>query len=421
MAHVKSAEVVLVGQLLVGVVLGPTLLGPYLGLATWPAEFTGLQLLATVFVLFLAGLEVNAEQVLRMPPMDFVTGVAVFSLPFLAAAGAAFLLFPGTSLSTVLFISLTLSITALPVMSIMLASFGLSNARFGQLMMNAALVNELVAVTVFAVLLGSGSGEGWTAYAMAVAAVLGFLAIILAIYFLMQYLRRSRRWDSINRWFRSTWRSPEGGFALLMVLLLGSTLLSQSLGLTYVVGAFYAGLLVTRESVGSRVHATFSTVFTVVTWGFFVPLFFVFVGVEMTLTLLGTWTTLGLFGALLAVAALSKIGVGYGVVRARGWGPTDAAAAGFLLASRGAVELAMAVILYQSGIFNETVFTIIAGVGLVTSIIAPMGALWAWRSDPQSREELCARAPQLRPGSPRQAPRFPSGWATDDEGLSKEG
>jgi Kef-type K+ transport system membrane component KefB len=63
---VRLGQAALVGQLLVGVVLGPTLMGPYLGLTSLTPELSAIQFLATVFILFMAGLEVVPEDIARM-------------------------------------------------------------------------------------------------------------------------------------------------------------------------------------------------------------------------------------------------------------------------------------------------------------------------------------------------------------------
>ncbi|MCI4317991.1 MAG: cation:proton antiporter, partial [Thermoplasmata archaeon] len=365
----RFGQAALVGQLIVGVILGPSLLGPLLGLPTIPPELTSIQVLATVFILFLAGLHVVPEQIFRMGAGNFLFGVAAFAVPFAGAAVVARLLFPGLGYLTVLFVALTLSITALPVMGIMLTEFGLGASKFGQLLLNASLVNELVAVSVFAILLQLATGHytGVVAVSIAVLSVAIFLGVMLSIHMGLRALRTLERWEPLRRGFQRTWRSRGGGFALLMIMVLGAALFSQYLGLTFVVGAFYAGLLVTEESAGVESHKSISVVFDTVTWGFFVPLFFALVGIEMNLRLLlSPWDLLVLVG-LLGVAILSKVGTGYGVGRALGWKEPDAMAIGYLISSRGAVELAMAVILLQVGIFDTTLFTLVAAVGLITT------------------------------------------------------
>lgn len=414
---VQLGQVAMVGQLLGGVVLGPTILG-FTSLTTstpLAAQLTSVQLLATIFILFMSGLEVVPEQLYRAGLPTLTMGLAIFFGPFLVTSLVAAVFEPRLPFSTDLYIGLTLSITALPVMGIMLSEFGLLRSKMGQLLIGAALINEFAAVTMFAILqqVASSGGIGYLAVAKALLAVALFISLMLTIHMLLRLLREARLWKPMTVAFTKTWKSKQGGFAVLMIMVVGSTLFSQFLGLTYVVGAFYAGLLVTRESAGEEAHRSINSVFNTMTWGFFVPLFFVFVGVEMNLRLLFTPVMLAIFGALLAVAIVSKTSIGAFVASKGGYGDTDALAIGFLLGSRGAVELAMATILFESNLISQTLFTIVAGVGLVTTIVAPIGAMASWLSNPKTKEELFRRVPSLRPRAPSfRHLRPPEEWST---------
>lgn len=408
----RFGQPALVGQLLVGLLLGPTLIGPYIGLATLGSDFRSLQFIATVFVLFVAGLEIVPEDIYRMGLVNLGLGLLLFAGPFLLGSGVVFLLFPGLPFYTVLFVGLTLSITALPVMGIMLVQFGLADRPEGKLLMNLALINEISAVLVFAVLLqlSTGHTSGVLAVGMALGSLAGFLGVMFGLYLLITYLERTRIWGRVRVWFAAEWRSKGAGFALLMVLLIGASLFSQFLNLTYVVGAFYAGVLVTKKTAGPTAHKSISTVFDTISWGFFIPLFFAFVGVEMNLRLLGTLLLIVGFAILVLLAVSSKVAVGSFVGWVHDCSRPDMLATGFLMASRGAVELAMAVILLQAGVFNTELFTIVAGVGLVTTILSPIGALWAWRSTPASQADLYKRAPSLRTRTGRVWRPPPTEW-----------
>jgi len=372
--------VALVGQILVGVVLGPTLLGPILGFTTNSSvltEFTGIQFLATFFILMMAGLSVTPAQIRATGPSAAALGIAIFLIPFVSGAGVVRLIYPSYPTYEVLFISLCISITALPVLGIMLREFDLANTRFGTFLLNCSVINELAAVTTFAVLLRlqSGSGSLWVSLATAVATVALFLATILAVHMGLQSLRQLHVWERWVDTFRLTWRSREAGFGILIVAGLGAALYSQFLGLTFIVGAFYAGLLVTPESAGRAGHRTISLVFNALTWGFFIPLFFALVGFGMNFTTLGfAAVPILAFAALAVFAFFSKVFVGTGVARALGWSANESLCAGMLVSSRGAVELAMAVILLEQGIFGVQVYTVVAGVGLLTTLFSPIGA-----------------------------------------------
>src|SRR5580698_7895807 len=195
----RFGQTALVGQLIVGVVLGPTVLGPtvlghFLGLTSSNVELTGIQLLATFFVLLTAGLDVRPEEIFESGPQAITLGLTVFLGPFLIGALVVPLLFPGVAFLTALFVSLTLSITALPVMAIMLVEFGINRTKMGILLMNTAVLNELAAVTVFAILLRLTTSSGISAVAVAVVSVGIFLSTVLAVHFGLRALRESRHW-----------------------------------------------------------------------------------------------------------------------------------------------------------------------------------------------------------------------------------
>jgi Kef-type K+ transport system membrane component KefB len=391
-------QLALVGQLLVGVALGPTLLGPYIHLTCLSPELGAIQSLAIIFILFMAGLEIDADKVFRMGWKTLGLGLAVFVIPFFATLGTLRWVFPGYDLSTELFLGLTLSITGLPVMGVMMVEFNLVNTKMGNLLMNAALINELTAVTIFAILIQVETSPRSDVFSVsyAVLSVLSFIIAMFLIALLLAYLRRTHRWENITQGFNRFWRSKQGNFAVLMVVVMGVTLFSQLVGLTYIVGAFFAGLLVSRASISGKERQSISRVFDTITWGFFIPLFFVFVGIQMDLHLL--WPIIIPFLVVTAVAIAVKVITGTGIAKARGWSTPDSLAIGNLLSSRGAVALALAVVLYSLNppLINTTMFTIIVTVGLLSSIVAPIAALYSWLSTPSSKEELLARMPALR-------------------------
>jgi Kef-type K+ transport system membrane component KefB len=180
-----------------------------------------------------------------------------------------------------------------------------------------------------------------------------------------------------------------------MVLALGAALLSQALGLTFVIGAFYAGILVTPASVGERAYRTAKSVLNVVCWGLFIPLFFAITGLQVNLTVFVTVASLGTVLALFGVAAVAKISAGSIAAKVQGWEAPDALALGFMVNSRGAVEIAMAVILLGDGVLTSQLFTVVVAVGAATTILAPIGAMWSWKMTEKSRQELARRIPSL--------------------------
>lgn len=398
----RLGHVALVGQVAVGIVLGPTLLGPHLGLSMSASSPVGpglsaIQTIAVFFILFMAGLEVVPEDLWNTGALSGVLGVCIFVIPFLVGAWFVPAVFPDLPFLTSLFIALTLSITALPVMAVILIELRLLKTRLGSAVMGAAVVNELAAMTTFAVLLQyhTGSDNPWS-LVIALLQVALFVSIILTVHQALKLLRQGPLWVRLQERLARPLRRRQVWFALLMVMALSSSLLSQALGLTFLVGAFYAGLLVTRESAGPVARREIGRVFGTMTWGFFIPLFFALVGLDMDLTTLLPFPVMVAFGALLAFACLSKLAVGAAVPLLFRWPARQAATVASLVNGRGAVELAIATILLGAGIFSPEIFTLVASVGVVTSIIAPLGAALA-RPEPGS-------LPQRRPGAARPPP-----------------
>ena len=414
----RLGQAALVGQLLAGILLGPYLLGPYYGITVHTgvsASLTAVQFLATFFILFMAGMEMGPDDIYSMKLGTFLTGVAVFLVPFGACLGVEFVLFPGLSLLVQLFIAVTLSITALPIMAVMIAEFGLVGHPLGRQAMTVALVNELVAVTVFALLLqvyDAGGQASGPSLAVAIGSVSLFLAVVLIAHQVLALLQSRPGWTAFSARVGSTLRSRQAGFAILMVLAMGAALFSQALGLTFLIGAFYAGILVTPVSVGEASYKSVRSILAVVCWGFFIPLFLAITGLQVDLNFFLTFTGLATLLILFAVAAAAKVGAGASATFVRGWSAPDALAFGFMVNSRGAVEIAMAVILLGAGVLNTQLFTIVVGVGIATTILAPIGALRSWKLTRRSREDLLQRMPQL--AGPRGiAPALPA-RAVDD-------
>jgi Kef-type K+ transport system membrane component KefB len=407
----RLGQAALVGQLLTGVLLGPYLLGPFYGVTVQSgvsSSLTAMQFLATFLILFMAGMEMDPADIYRMKLGTFLTGLAVFLIPFGSCFLVGYFVFPGMSILLLLFIAVTLSITALPVMAIMVSEFGLTGLKLGRMAMTVALVNELVAITVFAILLQIYNGGGHPtviSLSIALGSVAFFLCVVLVAHHVLALLNERPGWRTFTTSASSSVRYRDAGFAVLMVLALGAALLSQTLGLTFVIGAFYAGILVTPASVGERAYKTVKSILGVVCWGLFIPLFFAITGLQVNLTVFVTVAGLGTLLALFAVAAITKIGSAATAAKLQGWEAPDALAFGFMVNSRGAVEIAMAVILLGDGILTSRLFTIVVAVGMATTILAPIGAMRSWKLTAKSREELVHRMPSLaKAGTPAIAP-----------------
>ena len=168
-------------------------------------------------------------------------------------------------------------------------------------------------------------------------------------------------------------------FSALGSVALAYGLLAELLGMHWIMGAFMAGLFFERSRVGPKAYNEIRLVCGTLTRGFLGPLFFAYIGMKVDLSALGGAPLFVL--SLIAVAFLGKL-LGAGIpARLAGFSSREATAIGVGLSARGAVELVVISIAYESGIFSLAggeggeagqLFSALITMGVVTTIAAPM-------------------------------------------------
>nr|WP_260407789.1 cation:proton antiporter [Planomonospora venezuelensis] len=389
-----------VGDILAGILLGPTLLGAVSpGAWAWvfPEEILGAldmtAQLGLVAFMFLLGCELRTDRLRGAGPLAAAVGSSNLAVPFLCAIPLAIPLFrdhagPAASPSTfVLFMGLAISITALPVLARILRDKGLAGTATGTLALTSAVIGDVVAWAVLAFVLASSGAAGGAEAVMTLVLAAGFVLVMaLLVRPLLAALVRRCEED----------RSGEG--TLLPVVLLGSiasAVVTQLIGVHAIFGAFLFGIMMPRRSavverLTGRIEGITLTVL--------LPLFFAHIGIHTSISALGASAAEWLvFAAVLAVAVGSKL-LGVTVVgRIAGLPPERALSLGVLMNCRGLTELVIANIGFQLGIIDAYLFTVLVLVALITTALTvPLlnGVSWwarrsGWRSRPaesRSRE-----------------------------------
>jgi Kef-type K+ transport system membrane component KefB len=357
-----------VGEILGGLLLGPSVLGqvwPQARDALFPAAVDGLleaaAQLGLVTFMFVLGLEWSRGGTGVRGRTATAVAVASFALPF--AAGALFALATGGSLagtaaqtSHVLFFGLALSITAVPVLARILQELGLSGTRLGGLAMTGAIVGDALAWVVLAAIL-TGAGAGDPREAAVQAGLMGGL-VFVAVFVVRPAHRPLLRW-----------MARSGNDHLLLPVLITGALLfagaAQAIGMLSVLGAFLFGACVPHDHPGLESGARRLLGFVSVV---LLPLFFAGVGLSTSVGLLGgsagNWL---LLPAVLAAASLPKV-LGAGVAgRLTGLPGREALRLGALMNCRGITELVVATIGLQHGLVNDLGFTLLVLVALITT------------------------------------------------------
>lgn len=374
----------MVGHLLAGVIVGPTLLG----IVHTDHSFLVFIDLAVFFLMFLAGLELHPEEIKKAGKRGIILSLLAFSIPFLATYGLMDAL--GQPMISSLFVALTLAITAVPVSAVVLMEFKLLKTKLGTTVMTAGIINDILSLVILAIILqmassgihDSGSESldlaGVALSTIKIAAFVG--GIFLIDYLLNRFSRQvPRRLIPVF----SKLKTRESGFAILLIVTFTISLLAEMAGLHFIIGTFFAGLIIYRKIIGKEHFETINDVYGKITFGFFSPIFFAFIGTELYAQSLSD--SIPLFLALLAVAIAGKIGGGFLGAKIAGFTTHKSQVIGYLMNSRGMVELVIAVIGLEAGLIDEAMFSIIVAVGFITTILAPIMSRMALK---HSKENL---------------------------------
>lgn len=370
----------------VGEVLAGILLGPYvLKLAVLDADgLHALQAVADlgVFLLvFLAGLEMDIEEIVHsVRGRGVFVGALGFMLPFLGGLGLGVLV--DLPLEGALFLGLALGLTALPVSVRILMDLGLTEHSIGKVVISAAIFTEVVTLTLLGVLIAF---QDQTPTTLEEGLVLGTITVIktfllfsIVITVVQVFRLTSGVVPGAQRAFRRTLgvlRGRESLFALSILFVLTFAGVSQVLGLHFVVGSFFGGLLLTGRLLGDYNYKQVYKTTSAITFGFLAPIFFGFIGLQFIPDAILVQPLLA--ALVLGVGFAAKIGGGFLGARIAGRSSSEGLAVGFGLTIHGVLELVVANLALQLGIFTPELFSIVVLLSVVSTVLAPPLLRWA--------------------------------------------
>lgn len=412
------------GELLAGVILGPTVLGqifPGLMESIFPSQgaatlvLKGFTSVSIALFLLVAGMEVDLSSIWRQGKTALYVSIAGVAAPFslgLLAGGLLPAVFGrevgANGLIFALFLATALSISALPVIARTLMDLNIYRSDLGMLVIAAAVVNDLIGWIVFAVILGMlGGVMTGSSVTFTIAATLFFAAFMLT----------AGRWffHRIMPWIQAHTTWPGGVLSFSVVVALGCAALTEWIGVHAVFGAFLAGVAIgdsshLREQTRTILHQFVSFIFA--------PLFFASVGLRINFIL---HFDLTLTLCVVGLAFAGKIlGCGYGAhLGGSDW--REAWAIGFAMNARGAMEIILGLLALEHGVIRQRMFVALVIMALVTSLASgpAMRRLLRLRHARRLDQFATAKAffPTLSAGNRREAVRELSAAAATVAGL----
>ena len=366
-----------IGEILVGILLGPTLLGALPGdpsAALFGPEVRGaLQVVGQVALalfMFTVGWSLDTSALRRHERTAAAISLSSAVVPFALGLAIAVPLHRAHGvvggeavdfLPFALFIGASMSITAFPVLARILVDRGMARGRLGALVLTAAAVDDVLGwtlvVLVLAVLASAGAWE-WARVVIELALfVLALLVVVRPA--LAWALGRRRRMNGADRGATT---------ALLVAGTLACAGVTELIGVHFVIGAFAFGLVVPRRLPPGAVALEGARGPIVAVAALLLPAYFVLPGLNVDVTSL-TAGDVGELAAIFALACLGKIGGAVAAARARRVGWHDALSIGALMNTRGLIELVVLTIGFEQGVLDRRLFTVMVLMAIATTLL----------------------------------------------------
>ncbi|MCC7302891.1 MAG: cation:proton antiporter [Bacteroidia bacterium] len=362
---------VVMGELFVGILLGPTVLGlispetfsflfPPTG--NVPIAMDGIFKLSVVMLLFVAGMEVQLPLVLKQGKVAISTSFFSMIIPFATGFAVAWY-FPELfginaegkiRLLFALFLGTALSISALPVIVRILMDMNLFKTNVGMVIVASAMFNDLFGWLIFSVVLSMAGQPDNMNIGYTILWVLGFGIFMLTI--------GKKIIDRILPWVQNKLSWPGGVLSGTLGLCLLCAAFTESIHIHAILGAFIAGIAI-GDSV--QLHERAREIIHQFVTNFFAPLFFVSIGLK--LDFVENFNPV-IVGVVLLLSFAGKVLGAYIGARLGGMGTSNSLAVGFGMNARGAMEIILGTLAYQAGLISQPIFVALVVMALVTSL-----------------------------------------------------
>ncbi|MDR1545076.1 MAG: cation:proton antiporter [Prevotellaceae bacterium] len=365
----------MIGEIIAGIILGPTLLG----VISLTEDIRVIAELGVFLLVIMAGLEVNADDIVKsLRGKNIFITIMAFFVPLLCGFAVGYLF--KMSVTASIFIGLCISITALPISVRILMDLKIINTDIGQKILSAAIFEDVMALMVLGIILNAQNSDRAL---LSIVKETGFSLLKLGIFFAILFVsykitkkisKKPNYLENILNSLLDFLKGKESLFALFFCFVLLFAAITETLGFHFIIGAFFASLLINKNLIGDEHHATIQKSANGLAMGFLAPIFFASIGLEFNFAAIHNY---GLLITVLLVSYLSKIAGGYLGGRLAKLEKRASFSIGIGLNARGIMELVIANIAYKSGLINLEIFSILVLMGVLTTLTTPSMLKWS--------------------------------------------
>jgi Kef-type K+ transport system membrane component KefB/nucleotide-binding universal stress UspA family protein len=381
------------GQLLAGVLLGPSVLGallPDVQHAIFPAAKEQKSMLDAIsqfgilLLLMLTGMETDLKLVRKVGKAAVSVSIAGVAVPFICGVALGWLL-PDTLLPkaeqrllTALFLGTALSISSIKIVAAIVRDMKFTRRDLGQVIVSSAIMEDTIGWIIIAITL-SLAQAGHIDFVSVAKSVIGtaiFLAASLTVGRRVVFL--------VIRSVNDNFKSEFAVITAILVIMGVMALATQLIGVNTVLGAFVSGILIGESPILTRhIDEQLRGLIT----AFFMPVFFGLAGLSADLTILSNTTLLLLALGLIAIASVGKFAGAFVGGKIGGLNFREALALACGMNARGSTEVIVATIGLSMGALNQTLFTMIVAMAITTTMAMPPMLRWALARVPMRKVE----------------------------------
>jgi len=392
-AMLRMKQPAVMGQLIAGLILGPSLLGalfPQVHQAIFPgtpdqkAMMEAVAQFGILLLLLLTGMETDLKLVRESGRASISASLAGIVVPFVCgvALGQALpdsmLPDPSKRLITSLFLGTSLAIASVKIVATVIREMNYMRRTVGQVILASAIIDDTVGWMITAVIfsLAMLGHIDVMSVARSVIGTLVFMAVSLTL--------GRRAVFFIIRWVNDTFVSDFAVITAILLIMGGMAAITDLIGVHTVLGAFVAGILIGESPILTK-HIDEQLRGLII--AFFMPVFFGTAGLAADLTILKDPVLLGLTFALIAIASLGKFGGAFIGGRLGGLSFRESLALGTGMNARGSTEVIVATIGLSMGALSHNLFTMIVTMAIITTMAMPPTLRWALSRLPMRKQE----------------------------------
>ncbi len=351
-----------VGEILAGMIIGPSLLG----IVAFGDDIFAFSSIALFFIIFHIGFEMKIGMVRDKLLNATLLSITSFVIPFIVVAFAALVFFP-FGFEGNLIIALAISIPSISIVSVLVLQYRLFQTATGQTILAAVTISDVLAFVILA-----GVVRPLATTLTIIVDILLFVIAFVVVDWILN--RKPESFQILLSRISKVLRREDFSYVFLIIVALAISAIFQVIGLSYILGAFFAGLIVHDGLIGRKPFERISQTLSTMNRVFFIPLFFGFAGLEVSLQAISLSHYLKL-AIILAIVLATGVYLTYYVSKSLNSKleivPKKVAG---ILVGRGAIGIIIATIALNEGSINNEGFSMVILGTLVLSLVIPLFA-----------------------------------------------